>query len=85
MLFSKTDQEKRRPELPKFTQEEIEHLNSSITSLLTKLLLVKNLFTKDSLGQDGFWATWEVSFTNSSRKQRKREHFPTHSIRLVLS
>lgn len=30
-------------------------------------------------------AIWEISLTNSSRKQRKKEHFQTHSVRLVLS
>ena len=54
-------------------------------------LVIKKLLTKRSLGPDGFAVEFYKHLkneyqllTNSLKKQKRREHSPTGSMRLVL-
>ena len=78
----------KKDKLPKLTQEEIENLNRTIISKDIKFI-IKNTPHKEA-EPDGF--TTEVYQTfkellpvlHNSKKQRKRKHFPTHSMRPTL-
>ena len=74
--------------LPKLNQEEIENLNTPITSMENKTV-IKNLPTNKGPGPDGFTAEFyqqfrkelHLSYSNSSRKLQRKVNFQTHSMR----
>ena len=77
-----------RYNLPRLNQEEIENMNSPITSDKIETV-IKNLPTNKSPGPNGFTGDFyqtfreqlTPSFSNSSQKLQRKEHSQTHSMR----
>ena len=73
---------------PKLNQEEIENLNKPITSTEIETV-IKNLPTNKSPGPDGFIGEFyqnsekslHLSYSNSSRKLKRKVNCQTHSVR----
>ena len=73
---------------PKLNQEEIENLNSPITSMEIETV-IRNLPANKSPGLDCFTAEFYQKFreeltpssSNSSRKLQRKVNFQTHSMR----
>jgi hypothetical protein len=80
-------------DLPKLKQEDANHLNRTVRSNEVKVV-IKSLPTKKSPGPDGFTARFYQTIffkkeltsisSNYSRKQTGKEHYQTHSIKIVL-
>ena len=78
--------------LPKLNQEETESLNRLITTSEIKAV-IKKLLANKSPGPDGFTGEFDkqlrksypVSFSNYSKKSKKREHCQIIFMRLALS
>ena len=77
-----------RYNLLRLNQEEIENMNRSITSNEIETV-IKNLPTNKSPGPGGFTGEFyqtfreelHPSFSNSSKKLQRKEHYQTHSMR----
>ena len=72
--------------LPKLNQEETENLNTPITSTEIETVIT-NLPKNKSPGPNGFTGEFcqkfreELTYTNSSRKLKRKVNFQAHSMR----